>query len=214
MEVSIKTALLSAQLALLGTTTPQLRAVSIDQKDDWFYVAYVYYTGSPSDEIIDLWNSAVTEGSAYLGGDYHLIGDFIHVESPGALSIKGSYVYLKEGEVVDPCHIFPVSLKNLNTTHLRLAAQNALLGKIPDAVRGIIVDIFEDTPRIWVYVDNENKKENIDLMMRSLESLQNDLSSGVTLQMHYLIVPYPVKIQPPKDVTFFSVYLRCDHIPE
>lgn len=97
MEVfSIPYALLAMQNALLGVVTPELRAVVLDVNPDTqlLYIRF-YYDGDVSEELIDLWDCAITEASADLGAD--VLDDGIErIDFPNKIPFRGRYAYLRK----------------------------------------------------------------------------------------------------------------------
>lgn len=90
-------ALLSMQRALLGAVTPELRAVlvDLDSKTDTFYVRFLY-DGHVSQNLIDLWHSAITEASAGLDPQYNLDDGVERYDYPKKILVRGYYAYLRK----------------------------------------------------------------------------------------------------------------------
>jgi hypothetical protein len=195
---------------MLDVVTHQLRAVTITEDDDLCYTAYFYYSGIASEHTIDLWSCAVTEGSAGLGTEANMLEKYLRIDPPTPLKIEGSYVYLKRGEAIDSAHVFHISLKKLNTVTLRIALQNALLGKIPDQVREISIDIHNGNPRISVYIDTQEMGECISSLESAFKPLQQDLPEGSTLETAYQYLPIPQRVQSPGPPTSWCVYARYE----
>lgn len=94
---SIGYALLAVQSALLGAVTPELRAVVVDMcKETRLLYLYFYYDSNASEELIDLWQCAVTEASADLGPDCVLDDGVERLDYPKAIPLRGRYAYLRK----------------------------------------------------------------------------------------------------------------------
>ena len=102
MEVfSIDYALLAIQSALLGVVSPELRAVVVDfSKDESLLYTRFYYDGKVSDNLIDLWECAITEASADLGPDCLLDDGIERLDFPKKIPFKGRYVYLEKSKIL------------------------------------------------------------------------------------------------------------------
>ena len=101
MEIfSIAYALLSAQNALLGVVTPELRAVvvDVDKEQELLYVRF-YYDGNVSEDLIELWRCAITEISADLGPDHILDNGVERLDFPMKIPLRGRYAYLRKADV-------------------------------------------------------------------------------------------------------------------
>lgn len=90
-------ALLSTQKALLKTVTPDLRAVVVDLDNDnnVFFIRF-YYTGKVSEDLIDLWQCAITEASAGLDLHYTLDDGVEKLDFPKKIPLRGRYAYLRK----------------------------------------------------------------------------------------------------------------------
>jgi hypothetical protein len=90
-------ALLAMQKALLRIVTPELRAVVVDlnNKSECFYIRF-YYDGPVPDELIDLWECAVTEASAGLDANYSLDDGVERLDYPKQIPFRGGYAYLRK----------------------------------------------------------------------------------------------------------------------
>ena len=95
--LSISDALLSFQSALLGVVTPELRAIIIDynSEEDFLYVRF-YYNGYVSEDTIELWQCAITEGSAHLGPDCFVDEGVERLDYPQPIPKRGRYAYLRK----------------------------------------------------------------------------------------------------------------------
>ncbi len=89
---SLPYALLSVQRALLGVVTPELRAVVVDL-DDARQVLYIrfYYHGEVSEDLIELWNCAITEVD--LGPDCFFDEGIERLDYPNKIPFRGRYAY-------------------------------------------------------------------------------------------------------------------------
>ena len=94
---SIGYALLAMQNALLDVVTPELRAVvvDVDKEKKLLYIRF-YYHGKISEELLDLWDCAITEASADLGPDCILDNDVERLDYPNEIPFRGRYAYLRK----------------------------------------------------------------------------------------------------------------------
>jgi hypothetical protein len=94
---NLRDALLSTQRALLGAVVPSLRAVlvEIDNKLNVFCIRF-YYDGLVSQDLIDLWHSAITEASAGLDSNYDLDESVERLDYPAKIPARGCYAYLRK----------------------------------------------------------------------------------------------------------------------
>lgn len=93
----ISDALLATQRALLDVVTPELRAVVVDIDNDKkeFYIRF-YYDGEVSEELIDLWSSAITEASAGLDPIYDLDNGIERLDFPKKIPFRGRFAYFRK----------------------------------------------------------------------------------------------------------------------
>ncbi len=89
--------MLSTQRALLGAVVPALRVVlvEVDNKLNVFYIRF-YYDGLVSQDLIDLWHSAITEASAGLDPNYDLDDGVERLDYPQKIPVRGCYAYLRK----------------------------------------------------------------------------------------------------------------------
>src|SRR5262249_28787185 len=95
MEIAL--ALLSTQSALLQNVTPELRAVivDIDEEEKIFYIRF-YYDGPVSEDIIELWQCAITEASAGIDPNYGLDEGVERLDYPAKIPFRGRCAYLRK----------------------------------------------------------------------------------------------------------------------
>ena len=94
---SIEYALLAMQRALLDAVTPELRAVVVNvYKEKRLLYLRFYYDGEVPEELIELWQCAITEGSASFGPDSFLDDEVERLDYPQPIPLCGSYVYLRK----------------------------------------------------------------------------------------------------------------------
>ena len=81
---SIEYALLAMQSALLREVTPELRAVVVDLDKDMnkYYVSVFTTMEKHLKEMIDLWDCAISEGSADLGPEFLLEAQIERLDYP------------------------------------------------------------------------------------------------------------------------------------
>lgn len=93
----ISDALLATQKALLDVVTPNLRAVivDLDNHKNVFFIRF-YYDGEVSEELIDLWQCAITEASAGLDPDYDLDDGVERLDYPKKIPPRGRYAYSRK----------------------------------------------------------------------------------------------------------------------
>ncbi len=93
---SIGYALLATQNALLQAVTPELRAVIVDvcQEKQLLYIRF-YYDGEVAENLVDLWQCAITEASAGLGPDCLLDDGVERLDYPQEIPFRGRYAYLR-----------------------------------------------------------------------------------------------------------------------
>ncbi len=102
--ISVGYALLAIQRALLDAVTPELRAVvlDIDTEKRSLYMR-CYYDGNISEQLIDLWECAISEAHAALGPDCFLDDGVERLDYPKKIPLRGIYAYLrKEGAASRP----------------------------------------------------------------------------------------------------------------
>ncbi len=94
---SIGYVLLAVQRALLGVISPELRAVMIDfdQKQQLLFIR-IYYHEEVSEEILELWECAITEASADLGPDCLLDDGIERLDFPQEIPFRGRCVFLRK----------------------------------------------------------------------------------------------------------------------
>lgn len=90
-------ALLSTQKALLKVVTPELRAVvvDLDNNKNVFFIRFYYHEKVP-DNLIDLWECAITEASAGLDPHYTLDDGVERLDYPQKIPFRGRYAYLRK----------------------------------------------------------------------------------------------------------------------
>jgi len=100
--LEISSVLLSTQKALFGVVTPHLRAVVVDyiSEGNIIYIRF-YYDGEVSEELIDLWDCAITEIISDFGADYQFDEAIERVDFPQRIPFRGAsrsgyYAYLRK----------------------------------------------------------------------------------------------------------------------
>lgn len=80
--------------ALLGRATPELRAIIVDvPKEEKQAFIRFYYDGHVNEELIDLWECAISETWADLGPDYILDAGVQRLDYPQKIPVRGRYAY-------------------------------------------------------------------------------------------------------------------------
>ena len=94
---SMANALLSVQRALLGAVTPELRAVVVDL-DNENHVVYIrfYYHGEVAENLIDLWDCAVTEVISDMDIQYVLNEGIERLDYPNPIPDRGRFFYRRK----------------------------------------------------------------------------------------------------------------------
>ncbi|HKZ00088.1 MAG TPA: polymorphic toxin type 50 domain-containing protein [Rhabdochlamydiaceae bacterium] len=89
-------ALLAIQSAILGIVTPELRAIVVDLcKEENLCYVHFYYDGLISEELIDLWECAITKTFADVGQDYVLDAGIQRLDYPQKIPFRGRYAYFR-----------------------------------------------------------------------------------------------------------------------
>ncbi|KPK32508.1 MAG: hypothetical protein AMS24_04010 [Chlamydiae bacterium SM23_39] len=90
-------ALLSAQNALLGRVTPELRSVVVDfcEEKKLLYI-HMYYDGKSSKEHLDMWESVILETWADLGHECLIDKGIKRLDFPKEELFRGRYAYLRK----------------------------------------------------------------------------------------------------------------------
>lgn len=90
-------AMLAVQAAILGVVTPELRAVVVDfdPAEPLLYIRF-YYHGSISEDVIELWDCAITEASASLGATCLVDEGIERLDYPEKIPFRGRYAYLRK----------------------------------------------------------------------------------------------------------------------
>lgn len=91
-EINVPGLRLSAMRALWGIVTPNLREVSIQEKDHVISL-YFYYDQEPSEEEIDLSEDAATEVIANYPDPYLIACERQVVKSPEKINFVGYLIY-------------------------------------------------------------------------------------------------------------------------
>ncbi|MFI5334357.1 MAG: hypothetical protein ACHQT8_04220 [Chlamydiales bacterium] len=96
-ECSFAYVMLATQNALLAVVTPELRSVIVDF-DNEQHTVYIrfYYHGAVSEELIDLWNRAITEVISSMNFAYVLDQGIERIDYPNEMPFRGRYAYLRK----------------------------------------------------------------------------------------------------------------------
>jgi hypothetical protein len=203
---SIEYALLAVQSALLDVITPQLRAVVVDfDKDQCLLYMYFYYDGEASEEIIELWDCALTEASADMGADSLLDGGFERLDYPKAIPIKGQYAYLRREQPCSSCPTPKLIMEEYSIGYALLAVQRALLGVVTPELRAVIVDFENDKRLLYVrfYYDGKVSDEIIDVWNNAIIEAKIYLGPDCVLDKGVERCDYP------KETPFRGRYAYC-----
>lgn len=95
-ECTFAYVMLAVQNVLLGVVTSELRSVVVDfdEKKRVLYIRF-YYHGKVSEEIIELWNCAITEVFAAISENYTLDEKIERIDYPKEMPFRGRYAYLR-----------------------------------------------------------------------------------------------------------------------
>ncbi len=198
MEVfSIEYALLAMQSALLREVTPELRAVVVDlDKDEQILRVRFYYDGEASEKMIDLWDCAISEGSADLGPEFLLEAQIERLDYPQKIPPRGYYAYLrKESDSSNHkdglCR--KVKITEISTGYALLAAQHALLGVVTPELRAVVVDFDKEEPLLYIrfYYDGEVPEKLIDLWQCAIKEASLDFGPNCRLDGGVERADYP-----------------------
>lgn len=92
--------LLSAQHALLGSVTPNLRVVTINVNNEKKLVKVCFfYDGEISEEDFDTANTAMTEIISDFPSEYELEEHIERVDSPNPISIDGRIAFKRKEKI-------------------------------------------------------------------------------------------------------------------
>jgi hypothetical protein len=98
--------LLSAQRALLGVVTPELRAVvvDLDNENNVVYIRF-YYHGEVAEKLIDLWDCAVTEVISDMDVQYVLDERIERLDYPNPIQLAADLVFerIAKREILSRC---------------------------------------------------------------------------------------------------------------
>lgn len=97
-EFHVAYALLAVGQALLGKVTPELRAVVVDasEEEKLLYVHF-YYDGAVSEDLIELWKSAIAEAKTDFGFDCMLDSGVERFDFPSQeFPFRGRYAYIRK----------------------------------------------------------------------------------------------------------------------
>jgi hypothetical protein len=141
------------QRALIDCVTPNLRAVVIyiDRKGiEEVFHTYYYYEGELSEELLDLWQSASTEGTGDFWG--MMEEHYIRLDPPTEIPLNGgNFAYLRKESFLPRTFGQEISYDPLFTYgSARLALLSALLGKVTEELRAVLIDV--DLTKKWIYI--------------------------------------------------------------
>ena len=131
---SIEYALLAVQRAMLREVTPELRAVIVDlEKEKQILQICFYYDGQVNEKTLDLWDCAAAEASAALGPDCFLETQFVRLDYPLVIPLKGYYAYLRKennGSNFKPSTQHKIKMTEQTIGYALLAMQSSLNGVV------------------------------------------------------------------------------------
>jgi hypothetical protein len=191
-------ALLATQRALLDAVTPELRAVMVNINDEgtslymWFY-----YDGDVPDELITLWDSAVTETSAGLDAIDWIEKKIERLDSPNKIPVHSHLAYLRKGESVaipeiskqyDP-ELVPVA-------QALLCMQRALLAVVTPQLRAVVVDTDKESKQFYIrfYYDKEIDKPLLQLWTYAIMQAHADFGTDWLLDHEVEKIDFPKRM--------------------
>jgi len=217
-ESSIDYALLCIQGSLLDAVTPDLRAVVFDLYEDREYLFLrFYYDGDVSEEVIELWRSAITEASA--GLKLECLDDLIErLDFPQPIPFlglqgRGGYLAFLRLESESP-EIDPIRKLHLNAmeeddpypeAYALLAAGNALLGKVSSELRAVAVEVPPGSMllNIYFFYDGEVLPEKIHLWKQAASEISSCMHPKYLHVIKIIRIDFPQKIPPRGRLAYF-----------
>ncbi|MES2344771.1 MAG: hypothetical protein V4494_02375 [Chlamydiota bacterium] len=202
-------ALTSTGRALLGVITPELRAVVVDLVEDVFYINF-YYDGEVSEDLIDLWDCAITEASAGLDSNFGLDEYIERLDYPQKIPRSGTFAYLRKEPYVLDLYGLEKESKFLLKEDLffvereagplksyggiLLAAQRALLGVVTPELRAVVVDFDDEELYVRFYYNGEVSLELIHEWEDAIAQINIDMYSYRSANGLVVRLDYPQEI--------------------
>lgn len=216
--------------ALFDVVTPELRAVVIDLVGNVYYMRF-YYEGDVEEDLIELWNCALTESSADMGPDCITDEAIERLDAPQDIPIRGGLAYLrKEHDVshVDKKEVLSFEWgRNLVLEQLKrdafifateglksygaalLAGQHALLGVVTPELRSVTVDIDNASFNMRMYYDGQVDQTQIEEWERAIEHAWKLIGEEYVLDGKVERLDFPQEIP----VQGRLIYQRLETIP-
>ena len=195
-KFSIEYALLSMQSALLDAITPELRGVVINvNKEKRLLYMRFYYDGEASEELIDVYQCAISESSADFGADHVLDNGVERLDYPKVIPCNGVFAYLRK-EANFSNHISTINVKITSIAYALLSIQSALLGVVTPELRSVMAGFCKEKKVLSInfYYDGEVSKDLIDLWESVIAKVGLDLETGYSLDGKVERVDFPKKI--------------------
>ncbi len=195
-KFSVEYALLCTQSALLDVIATGLRAVVINvYKENRLFYIHFYYDGETSEELIDLWECAITESSANFGPDHFLDNGVERLDYPKVIPCNGVFAYLRK-EANFSNHISTINVKITSIAYALLSIQSALLGVVTQELRSVMAGFCKEKKVLSInfYYDGEVFKDLIDLWESVIVKVGLDLETGYSLDGKVERVDFPKKI--------------------
>jgi hypothetical protein len=194
--------LLSLQRALLGTITPNLRAVTVDfvEINSYLNICFFYH-GEVSEEVAEDINCALTEIDLDPPIIFNRNEDFIiRLDYPQKIPVQGRIVYLRNEY---PPLLFKqkksIEMANQSLPPMAkflLETQDALLGKVTPELRklSIIVDENSKTSELFFYYDGTISEKIYLLAQDTIKDISSAFSD-YRVNQHIQQIDFPTKIE-------------------
>lgn len=222
MSLDLEDLLLASTQALLGSVTPELRALSVGIRENYVLV-WIYYDGFLNENQVDELDIISTEIFAFCPLDDTLMieTEIVRLDAPAPIPHHGELVYLrKETKSRSPMKIYPLQQKALfgsvkslvsnllqsfstNSPHKTMfyekdflvsAASQALLGRIEANVR--VVSITHGNKEVYLYYFHEG--DLTPMNTTDIAGITSMLKSSITRQYNLHILTR--RLDPPAPI--------------
>lgn len=175
--------LLACQSALLNEVTPSLRGLAVEWSS-LTLIMYFYHDGPMTDDLEQDYSCIATEVVANYC-DAFLKEKFIQLDFPKPFPEHKHWVYKRnEGAYQNENESLPVS----NNPYL--VAQKVLLGKIPNSVKAIALEVKPNEVRFLFYVTSDSKELAEDCQ-RIVDSFSSYSKEKATCQIEVTSIRLP-----------------------